>query len=310
MCVICNSSLYNNLVNHLKVLIKSGVFLFFLLLLNAACREAVKSISELSALRDELIREYKHEDINVVIQNSNVLGITFSNSSFNDLSEQDRARKAREIALFAKKHYISIDSIDTIWVSFAISNTYIIFHINNGLGTYVFNKRDLTPSGIPRAQSEKAVASYDPSLKQTTVYLSKNLQLYSSSGHNVSLFPRLIISADGTKAPRRALPESVGLDFTSYSDRRMFPSDPRLVINVDGQEVFSGKARLTNAMGTNAEKSVNEFISHDISYSQFLRMAGGRQTKIFLGPMEFDLTGEQLKSLQSIRKCVEESSCQ
>jgi hypothetical protein len=128
MCVICNSGLYNNLVNHLKLLIKSGVVLFFLLLLNAACRETVKSISELSALRDELIREYKHEDINVVIQNSNVLGITFSNSSFNDLSEQDRARKAREIDLFAKKHYISIDSIDTIWVSFYIQYVHYLSH--------------------------------------------------------------------------------------------------------------------------------------------------------------------------------------
>ena len=76
-------------------------WLFILLL--SGCREAMKSISQLSDLRDNLVREYKQEEINVVIQNSRVLGVTFFNSSFNSLSEQERARKAREIALFAKK---------------------------------------------------------------------------------------------------------------------------------------------------------------------------------------------------------------
>jgi len=63
-------------------------------------------------------------------------------------------------------------------------------------------------------------------------------------------------------------------------------------------------------MGSNAEKSVNEFISQEISYRQFLQLAGGKKAQIFLGPMEFELTAAQLKSLQSMRKCVEELRCQ
>lgn len=50
------------------------------LLLAAGCSgEALKTWSELAALRAALIREYGHQDINVVVQNGNVPGVTFVN---------------------------------------------------------------------------------------------------------------------------------------------------------------------------------------------------------------------------------------
>jgi hypothetical protein len=124
------------------------------------------------------------------------------------------------------------------------------------------------------------------------------------------LLPHLIISAENMQARRRGSPESVTLDFTSYSDHRMFSQDPRLIISVDGQQVFSGTAHLTNVMGSNAEKSVNEFLSQDISYHQFAQLASGKRVKIFLGSKEFELKPDQLKPLQSMRKCAEELICQ
>jgi hypothetical protein len=293
--------------NHFALII----LLSFSLLLSTSCKEAIKSLSDLSALRDELIREYKEQDIDVVVQNSHVLGITFNNSSFNNLREQERATKAQEIALFARNHYASINSIDKIWVSFVISKNYIIFHYNDGLGTYLFEKRNLKPAGTPDDVGPQGdvIASYNPSSNRTDVYLKKNLQLYSDARSNVMLLPHFILAGDNVRAPQKVVPESVALDFTAYSDKRMFPDAPALDIYVDGQKVFAGKARLTNVMGSNAEKSVNEFLSQEISYRQFLQLTDGKRVQINLGPKKFELTVEQLEALQSMRRCVEDLRC-
>jgi len=280
----------------------------FCVLASVSCKEVVKSLSDLSVLRDELIREYKEPDIKVVVQNSHVLGITFNNSSFNNLKQPERANKAQEIARFAMNRYASIKSIDQIWVSFAISKDYIVFHYSSSLDNYLFEKDRLTRSGTTNEVGPQGdtVASYNPSTNQTSVYLKNNLHLHSDSRTNVMLLPHFTIEGDRVAAPMKVVPEKATLDFTTYSDKRMFPVDPKLEIFVDGQRVFSGKARLTQVMGSDAEKSVNEFVSQEISYSQFLQLTTGKGVRIDLGTKKFELTAQQLKALQSMRKYVDE----
>jgi hypothetical protein len=287
------------------------MLLSFSLLMGAGCREAVKSLSDLSALRSELMREYKEEDVEVVIQNSRVLGITFHNSAFNKLREAERGSKAREIALFAKRHYGPIDSVDKIWVAFVVTTNYIVFRYTDGLGTYLFEKSSLEPAAKPVEAGPQGdvIASYNPSLNQTLVYLRQNLRLSGDSQSNVMLLPHFILAGNNAKAPRLPVPESVTLDFTSYSDKRMFPDAPQLVIYADGRKVFYGTARLTKTLGSEAEKSVNEFLTQEISYSQFLPLTNCKKIRIALGSKQFELSGKQLAALQSMRKCVEELRC-
>jgi hypothetical protein len=285
--------------------------LSFVLILNTSCsKDTFKSLSDLSTLRNELIKEYKENDINVTVQNSNVLGVSFINSSFNKLGEQEREKKAREIALFAKNHYPSIDSIEKIWVSFVISKNYIIVQYSNGLATYVFDKRNLTPGTSGVSDSQAIVATlYDPGNNRTNVFLNNNLQVYSDDRSGVMLSPQLTISGDNVSAPKIVVPKSVTLDFSTYSEKRIFPDNPQLVIYVDGQKIYSGNARTTKVLGSEAEKSVNEFLSQEISYAQFVQITKAAEVRFNLGAKELKLTRAHIGALRAMKRCVEELRC-
>ena len=282
----------------------------FSLLINLCCNKAVESLSDLYALRTELIAEYKAQDVSVVIQNSDVLGISLINSPINNLSELERGSKAQEIALFAKDRYRSINAIERIWVSFVISNTLIFFNFSSSIGTYHFETRTLTPGGPPNTdEAQDAVSSYNQETNQTTIYLTKSLQLNSEAGSSVMLFPHFAVPATGVTAPKLPIPDSVVLDFTTASAKRMFRDSPPFVIRVDGHTVFSGKVKVTNVMGSDEEQSFNEFVTQEISYSEFLQITDGKEVTIDLGPKELKLTTAQIRALRSMRKCVEEANC-
>ena len=287
-------------------------FLSWLLLLGTSCsKDTIKAFSDLMALRRDLIKEYKVRDINVVIRNSRLLRISFVNSSFNNLKEEERANKAHEIALFAEQHYASINSIEAIWVSFVTAKYYVIFRYSSSLGSYVFDKRMLKPDLITAGPQQQGVvmASYNPASNETSVYLKKNLEVYSDPRSGIMLLPHFTIPGDNVSAPKAITPESVTLDFTTFSENRMFSENSRLVIYVDDRITFSGSAQLTKTLGEDADKSVNEFLSPEISYEQFLQLAGGQRVKFVLGTKTFELTAEHLAALRSMKSCVDELKC-
>src|ERR1700737_3000531 len=73
--------------------------------LSGCGKEFIKSLGDMARLRAELIKEFHDQDINVVVQNSTVLGVTFINSKLNDQSSTKRLERARETAVFIKRHY-------------------------------------------------------------------------------------------------------------------------------------------------------------------------------------------------------------
>jgi hypothetical protein len=260
-------------------------------------------------LRKELKEEFKAADINIVLQNSQ-LGISLLNSPFNDLGEPEKGMKAEEIALFAKNHYKSINTIDQIWVSFVVTKSFIFFHYSETSGVFRFETKDLQPlNTTSTAAPEKIVTSYNPDLNQVDVYLKKNLQLNGKFPGNVTLLPHFAIPCVGV-APRRAVPKSVILDFTTSSTKPMFKDHPQLTIYANRRQVFSGSVQNTNVMGSGSEKSVNEFLSQEITFSQFLEFTNGEKVRIALGVWEFDLTQSQSEELQDLRKQAEEGKCQ
>jgi hypothetical protein len=283
------------------------------LFLSLSCKQAIKSLADLTTLRNELMKQYNEHDVNVTvqnIQNSHVLGIVFVNSSIAKLGEYERGAKAREIALFAKAHYSSIAAIDRIWVSFVESESYIVFHYSRSLGTYLFEKRELTAEVANNEVAQGVVtASYNAELNETTVYLNKNLQVYSAGRTSIALFPHFTVPGVNASPERIPRPKSVALDFTSTSDHRLFPDNPALGIYVDNRRIFYGPAGTTNVFGSEAAKSLNEAISQEISYDQFVRVAEGHQVNLLLGPLAFSLTPEHLEALRAMKRCVEEVRC-
>jgi hypothetical protein len=256
------------------------------------------------------MKQYNEREVNVTVQNSHVLGIAFVNSSMAKLEEYDRGAKAREIAVFAKAHYSSIGAIDRIWVSFVESESYIVFHYSRSLGIYMFEKRELTAAVADnRAPQGVVTASYNPSSNETTVYLNKNLQVYSVGRAAIALFPHFTVPGSNASPERIPRPKSVALDFTTTSDHRLFPDNPALGIYVDNRRIFYGPAGTTNVFGSEAAKSLNESISQEISYDQFVRIAEGHQVRLQLGSREFPLTPEHLEALRAMKRCVEEVRC-
>jgi hypothetical protein len=114
------------------------------LALSACSQGFFQDLSELSPLRDQLVQTYHEDNVTVIIQNGNALGISFTNSTFNNLPTREaKQAKAREIAELVKDNYSRIDHIDMIWVSFTIHKQYIIFNYTNSLDTFFFDMKTL-----------------------------------------------------------------------------------------------------------------------------------------------------------------------
>ena len=277
-----------------------------LLLAAAGCSgEALKTWSELAALRAALIREYGHQDINVVVQNGNVLGVTFVNSPFNGSSEAERSRKAQEVARFAEANYASIGKIDRIWVAFARSRTYLyVLHTGEVVSAFLFEKGRVEAGDLlsrPR-EAVRVASSYSKPRDETTVMVNY-LQLYGDAKDGLMLIPLFTVPGEKVVAPK-----SVTLEFSSYSRQGLFSRDRRITIAANGEVLASGSARLKSS-GRGADGVVAEFLSYDISYAQLLKMVEGGEAKISLGPKEVELTPEQLRLLRGMKECVDAQGC-
>lgn len=286
-------------------LIPALILLSFLITVTGCSGEAVRSFSEVSALRAALIREYRHRNVKVVIQNTNVLGVTFVNSPLNGSTAAERSRMAREVARFARDNYTSIGKIDRIWVSFVRGRTYFyVFHQGEVVSSFLFEKGRLEAGDLlsrPSAVARAAV-SYSKPRDETTVTVNY-LQLYGDANDGLILVPVFTVPGDKVAAPR-----SVALEFSSYSGRGLFSKERRISISVDGKVLTSGEARLKSS-GRGGDGVVAEFLSYDVSYPQFLKMIEGGEVRISLGTKQAELTPEQLQSLRGMKECVDAQGC-
>jgi hypothetical protein len=285
------------------ILIVIGV----LISLNLSCKETRQTFADLSALRADLIREYRTENINLTIQNSRVLHIAFVNTAFNDLDRQGQQSKAHQVALFAKIHYRAIRSTEGIAVTFLVQKNYIIFHYTNGLASFYFETRRLgNEPGVADQQSSSGpvIADYNATADNTDVYLAQNLRLYGIDGGGLVALVHFV--SPGRKVSE---PGAIKFDFTTDSRKKMFEKDARLVIVTNGHVVFSGTARLTSSTGFEFAGSVDQSLAGEIPYQQFVRMAEGRNTTMIVGSYKFELTNEQLTALRAMKRCMENGAC-
>src|SRR6185503_15052078 len=80
-------------------------------------KDIFKTLGELATLRNELIAEFHEQNLDVTLQNSNNLAVTFVNSPLNATPDQ-LFRRAQETATFIKRHYAGIDRLESILVRF------------------------------------------------------------------------------------------------------------------------------------------------------------------------------------------------
>jgi len=124
-------------------------FMLFFILLTGCSQESFQSFKGLFPLRDKLIQQFDEQNVRITIQNGNTVGVSFINSSFNNLSQQEKELKAQEVAVFVKDNYDAIENIDNIWISFVIHKRYLfLVNYTNSLATFFFDKNALGESVI------------------------------------------------------------------------------------------------------------------------------------------------------------------
>lgn len=281
--------------------------------------EQLKSLSDLNALRQALVREYRHQQVEVKLHEVNdgqrVLSAVFFNSAFNRLADAERARKAQEIAAFARGRYAGAAGVSHITVTFVRSRARLVFFQSHEVvGYYPFAKNQILESEVAAAAAAasarddegggvpKARASYSPFNGETTVSVNY-LQIYGDLNDGLILLPGFAVRGERVAAPRH-----VDFEFVSYSKRRIFDDDDRLSVVADGRELLSRAPQMTSH-GRGQDGTYAEVVKHRLSYREFTRLAGARAAVFTLGPKEFDLSPEHLAALRGMKECVDAGEC-
>lgn len=276
-----------------------------LLLLGSGCSQPPRKLpADLAALQRELIKQYGHQDIEVVHE-FNSLGVTFVNSRYGEMPDEYRGSLAQDVGVFVTNHYAPINKVNTVWVTFVDSETYLFVFNYSEASSYQFDKNSLVNEGLvlkPAEEVVRAKSSYSEQQDATTV-LVNNLQLYGDLNKGLVLIPSFII-----RGKKFVPPEGVELEFASYDDGRVFARGRDVSITVDKKLVHSGTARLVST-GKTAEGYVSEFLSHRISYVEFLQIISGRDVELKLGPKAIKLTPEHLRLLRQMKECVDAAGC-
>ena len=278
------------------------------LLLACACLSGlVKSLRDTARLRQQLIDKYHEQDVHVSLQNSRFLSIVFIDSPLNKKDNAERARRAQDTAAFVVANFPEISRIENIWVHFFESESrFIVYQYRRSLGFFAFDRNGVAVnSGRTREEDLRTpVVRYNPARNQTDVSITR-LQLEGDMNHGIALVPHFTITGNARDTTSKLVaPDWVGFDFASYADRKVFTGNSRLEIRGDDVLAFTGNARLLTAQDSGSEVSSAQFLTAQIPFQQFSKIANAEDVRIKLGTKEFQLSPEDVKSLRAMRAYV------
>jgi hypothetical protein len=277
--------------------------LVFALLFSFGCdKETFNSLTELAQLRKALIKEFHEQTVEVTIQNSTNLAVTFVNSPLNAHLDELPMR-AQETALFVKRHYAGIDRLESILVRFLKRETenIVVTHTQE-IESFVFGK-DAKLIGAPAEYNPEAShgpgevsVNYNPTRNESDVGIMQ-LQLEGNTEKGVVLSPHFKVRGDASVAGHTiGIPSAVIFNFASFAPEKIFKADPVLKIVADGVAVFNDKAH--NLSATTA--GGNEFLAQAIPLAQFLKIAEAKTVVLTLGDREYLLSETQLEALRDL----------
>jgi hypothetical protein len=285
------------------------LILLVFLCLATGCKELVGSLKEISKLQQAIIREYGEPGVNVNLNNSTSLIITFINSPLNAKTVDERARRAQMTAAFVKQHYSSIRKIEEIWIGFVKQETrYMFVNYSEGLGFFGFDKNGQPlrqPENEPTAYSNptRPTATYSSERKQTDIVI-EHLQLERDAINDFSVMLHFTVPGDATGAKRAtSLPEEVRFDFSSSSEKSLFPDAPHITFLSDGKVVYE----TTDQFSTwKFGEKFSETLSLPVPYRAFRRMTSGNTLTLRIGDREYQFTREQVDALREMTSYVKE----
>jgi hypothetical protein len=274
-------------------------------LITASCAGTLKKLGDLSKLQAELLKEYGEEDVGVNLVNE-TLTITFVNSSLNDKTPLERAERAQRTAVFVSQHYPTIKELDGIWVGFIKQKTrLVVIHYAESLDFFAFDRNGTQlrrPSEVQPSE-QYSTAAYVSTLKQTDIMV-RTLQLEGDLDNGLSLTPHYTVPGNITAAqPSDAPPKFVSFDFSSTSDKSLFPGAPKISFLADEKVVYETEAQFsTSKFG----EKFSESLSLPVPYPAFLRMTSGKTLTMRIGDREYAFSHAHLNALLELRAYVKE----
>ena len=277
--------------------------------LSHACSSGfVKRLSETAKLRQDLMDKYQEKEVNVNLQNSVYLTITFVNSPLNQEDPGKRAARAQEVAKFAVKTFPSIGKIKNIWIGFVgLETHWIVFHSRRSLGQFIFNNRgellNLSNGMNFEENPLTPIVRFNPASNETDISLTR-VQLEGDLNHGIALVPHFTAGGNA-RDPNGDVkaPAFVVFDFASYADQKIFSSDSDLEIVCDGKTNFTGKAHLLLPNSV-SEGGNAQFLTAQIPFEQFAKMGDARSLKVKLNARQFDLSPEAIAALRRMAAYV------
>lgn len=281
-----------------------------LCLFATGCTKLAKDWGEISKLHTAIVKEFGEKEVGVNLNNDTVLTVSFVNSPLNDRGPDERAQRAEQTAVFVKDHFQSIARIETIWVVFVRSETRFVFvHSSETISVFPFDKHgqpfrppeDDDPDSSALDQGLSAV--YSPDLDQTDLMIT-GLQLQGKQNQGLTMSVYCTLRGDATGVKRADPPKAVDVDLASYSEKSLFPGEPKIQFIADGKVVFTTAKQFSTSK--NMDGLFSESVSVAVPYAAFRRLAAGKKLTLKLGEFEYNFTEEQVESVRRIKEYIKE----
>jgi hypothetical protein len=118
------------------------------------------------------------------------------------------------------------------------------------------------------------------------------------------VIPHFTVPGEVSVARRSAsFPDSVRFDFSSFSEKSMFPGAPTFTFLADGKVVFATPQQFSTSK---FDEKFSEFASIGVPYPTFRRMVSGKSLRLTIGDREYAFTGKQLNALREMTNYVKE----
>jgi hypothetical protein len=265
-------------------------------------KDVFKTLDELGRLRKDLIKEFHEQNVDVVLQNSNNLAVTFVNSPLNARPDQ-RIQRAQETADFIKRRYAGIDRLESILIRFLKQERrMLVVNYTEELDSFVFGKDAILIGAPPEMRPgafkdvDDVTVNYNAARNESEVQIMR-LDLEGNTEKGVVLSPHFKVRGDASIAGHTiGIPSAVIFNFASFAPEKVFKDDPALKIVADGITVFNDKAH--NMSATTA--GGNEFLVQAIPLDQFLKVTAAKTVVLTLGSKEYLLSESQLRALRDM----------
>jgi len=279
-------------------------------LLAAGCgSQFVKTLVDIAKLRTEIVKKFGEESVNVRVNNSSTVIVTFINSPLNNQGPQERSKRAQETALVVKAHYPAIKTVDEIWVGFSRQETHFgVINYAEYMDQFGFDNQArplIMPEEDPASSEEddsQPIARYSPTVRQTDISLT-GVQLEGKPGAGVTMVPHFALTGDATKAALKA-PMIVTFDFASYAPKPKFPDLSTITISADRKIVFEAKGQFSTSKL--ADGTFSEFLHLPLPYRAFINMTTGENVSIKVGTRDYELTNNQIAAMRKMSRYVKE----